>query len=133
MQAKFGDSVIIEGYIAKPAEAKRTQNGRNYTNFSASIGNREVGGKKETIWVSCTAWGELGRYVEGLKKGDRVLCIGKVNTYTGSDGNTYKNLNCESIYICPLSNYTKQSPPPQQQEFSENSDDLFENEKPLPF
>lgn len=110
MQAKIGEFVMIEGFVPKNAEVRATQKGGSYVTFSVAVGKREVNGQEETIWANCSAFGKIGQTVQNLKKGDRVLVIGKINVYTDSQGNQRKNLTCENAIVTPLSNYAETPP-----------------------
>lgn len=110
MQAKIGEFVMVEGFVPKNAEVRTTQKGGAYVTFSVAVGKREVNGQEETIWANCSAFGKIGQTVQGLKKGDRVLVIGKINVYTDSQGQQRKNLTCENAIVTPLSSFAETPP-----------------------
>jgi len=110
MQTKIGDSVMIEGFVPKNAEVRATQKGGAYVTFSVAVGKREVNGQEETIWANCSAFGKIGQTVQNLKKGDRVLVIGKINVYTDGQGTQRKNLTCENVIVTPLSSFAETPP-----------------------
>lgn len=101
MQGKLQDgSVIISGALGTDAELK-TVGDKNtlLAKFSVAVGQRpsvKADESAQTIWVYCQCWGELARAAGLLKKGDRVLCCGRVETreYNGKE---YKTLNCDFI------------------------------------
>lgn len=104
MQTKLGDgSVMICGILGKDAETKRVGDKNSVmTKFSVKAGERtEQNGEKKAVWVSCTAWNDMGKAASTLKKGDTALVIGKVRTYkyNGNDGTekTGSELVCEFI------------------------------------
>lgn len=99
MQSKLQDgSIIVCGYVAKDAELKTTQTGKSLCRWSVSVGTRQKGEEKETIWVSCQAWHDAARAASQIKKGDTVLAVGKIET-NKYEGKTYKNLVCEFVSI----------------------------------
>lgn len=101
MQGKLQDgSVIISGALGTDAELK-TVGDKNtlLAKFSVAVGQRpsvKADEPAQTIWVYCQCWGELARAAGLLKKGDRVLCCGRVEAreYNGKE---YKTLNCDFI------------------------------------
>lgn len=102
MYSKLQDgSFIISGFVARDSEMKTSQNGKTYTKWGVKVGEKpsQVQGERgEAIWTNCIAWHDLARYAGNIKKGDSVLCIGKIET-SDYEGKTYKTLNCEYISI----------------------------------
>ena len=94
-------SFIIAGFIAQDSEMKTSQNGKTYTRWSVKVGTKpsqNPNERGEAIWTNCIAWHDLARYAANIKKGDTVVCIGKIET-SDYNGKTYKTLNCEYINI----------------------------------
>ena len=94
-------SFIIAGFIAQDSEMKTSQNGKTYTRWSVKVGTKpsqNPNERGEAIWTNCIAWHDLARYAANIKKGDTVVCIGKIETSDYND-KTYKTLNCEYINI----------------------------------
>ena len=102
MYSKMQDgSFIIAGFIAQDSEMKTSQNGKTYTRWSVKVGTKpsqNPNERGEAIWTNCIAWHDLARYAANIRKGDTVVCIGKIETSDYND-KTYKTLNCEYINI----------------------------------
>ena len=101
MQTKFNDgSVMICGYVPNDAEVRRVGTKDTLrTTFGAKVGERPDG---TAVWANCQCWGSIANYAAQIKKGDTVLAIGKLNTYTSEKtGKTYTNLECEYVAIQP--------------------------------
>lgn len=101
MQGKLQDgSIIISGFLGNDAEYKTVgSNNSSLTKFSVKVGERpsvKADDKPEAIWAYCQCWHDLARAAASLKKGDSVLCIGKLET-RDYNGKEYKTLNCEFI------------------------------------
>ena len=101
MYSKLQDgSFIICGFVAQDSEMKTSQNNKTYTRWSVKVGTKPSQNQNErgeAIWVNCIAWHDLARYAAGIKKGDTVFCVGKLET-NDYNGKTYKTLNCEFIH-----------------------------------
>lgn len=110
MQSKLSDgSVIICGYVPKNAEIKTVgEKGSSLCRWSVKVGEKANGDQKEAVWANCQAWHDTARYAASIKKGDVVLCVGKLETNTGTDGKIYKNLVCEFVSI--MKSVPKSSP-----------------------
>ena len=102
MYSKLQDgSFMIAGFVAQDSEMKTSQNGKTYTRWSVKVGTRPSQNQNErgeAIWTNCIAWHDIARYAANIKKGDTVVCIGKLET-SDYNGKTYKTLNCEYINI----------------------------------
>lgn len=102
MYSKLQDgSFIIAGFVARDSEMKTSQNGKTYTRWSVKVGTKpsqNPNERGEAIWTNCIAWHDLARYAANIKKGDNVLCVGRLET-SDYNGKTYKTLNCEYISI----------------------------------
>lgn len=102
MYSKLQDgSFIIAGFVAQDSEMKTSQNGKTYTRWSVKVGTKpsqNQGERGEAVWTNCIAWHDLARYAANIKKGDNVLCVGRLET-SDYNGKTYKTLNCEYISI----------------------------------
>lgn len=100
MYSKLQDgSYIISGYVARDAECRTTQNGKQFTTWSVAVGKRQgQNGQQETIWTSCQAWEGAAEIAASIRKGDTVLCIGRIKE-NESNGKKYKNLVCEFISV----------------------------------
>lgn len=101
MQGKLQDgSIIISGVLGNDAEYKTVgEKNSSLTKFSVKVGETDstvVDQKPKAIWANCQCWHTLARATARLKKGDSVLCVGKIETheYNGKD---YKTLNCSFV------------------------------------
>ncbi len=101
MQSKLQDgSVIVSGFVARDAELKTVgEKGSSLCRWSVKVDEKVNGDRKEAVWAKCQAWHDVARYAASIKKGDTVLCIGKIETNTGNDGKTYTNLVCEFVSV----------------------------------
>ena len=101
MYSKLQDgNFIVCGYVARDSELKTVgEKHSSLCHWSVKAGEKANGEDKEAIWVSCQAWHEKARSAAAIKKGDTVLCVGKLEKNTGNDGKVYKNLVCEFISI----------------------------------
>jgi single-stranded DNA-binding protein len=106
MQGKLQDgSVIICGILPRDAECRTVgEKGSSLTTFSVKAGERApLEGERygEAIWVSCKCWHAAARATASLKKGDTVLCVGKIEKYfSEQNGKEYTNLVCE--FVVPM-------------------------------
>ena len=112
MQTKFNNGgVMICGYVPNDAEVRRvgTKNSLRVT-FSVKVGEQPDG---SAIWANCQCWGYTANYAVQIKKGDIVLAIGNLNTYTSEkNGKTYTNLECEYVAIQPKAAEPAAAPAP---------------------
>lgn len=103
MQTKCGDgSVMICGRAGGNAEVRRVgEKNSVLTKFSVCVGERNVDGQNQAVWVNCTCWNDMGKAASAIKKGDYVFAVGRIqkNTYTARDGTQKENseLNCEFV------------------------------------
>lgn len=123
MYSKLQDgSFMISGFVAKDAEMKTSQNGKTYTRWSVKVGTKpsqNPNERGEAIWTNCIAWHDLARYAANIKKGDNVLCVGRLET-NDYEGKTYKTLNCEYIGIMGKT----VAPAPSQELATANTDNM---------
>ena len=141
MYSKLQDgSFIVCGYVARDSELKTAgEKNSSLCKWSVKVGEKiikseekgeEKGDKKEQkepIWVNCQAWHNTARVASAIKKGDTVLCVGKLET-NEYEGKTYKNLNCEFISIM---NRVQENQPPANQNSGTNVDPYAEYEEIL--
>ncbi|MDE5565111.1 MAG: single-stranded DNA-binding protein [Oscillospiraceae bacterium] len=101
MYSKLQDgSWIICGYVAKDATVRTTQNGKKYTTWSVAVSSvKGNDGQWKTNYTNCIAWDKAAEVAATIRKGDTVLCVGTMETNTGNDGKTYKNMVCSFISI----------------------------------
>jgi hypothetical protein len=89
MQVKVGDSVLVAGNAVRDAEYKLVgEKNSPMCLFSLAVGKRE---DTTTIFVNCKAWRNNADYAAGIRKGDSVMAIGKIEEREYND-KTYKTL-----------------------------------------
>ena len=101
MQTKFNDgSVMICGYVPNDAEVRRVgEKNTLRVTFGVKVGERP---DETAIWANCQCWGSIANYAAQITKGDTVLAIGKLTSYTSEkNGKTYTDLECEYVAIQP--------------------------------
>lgn len=101
MQTKFNDgSVMVCGFVPNDAELRRVGEKKTLcATFGVKVGERPDG---TAVWANCQCWGAMANYAAQIVKGDSVLAIGTLSTYTSQqNGKTYTNLNCEYVAIQP--------------------------------
>lgn len=103
MYSKLQDgSFMVSGFVARDAETRTTQSGKTLTTWSvaaARVKNQE--GAYETRWTSCQAWHDAARSAACIKKGDTVLCIGRLET-NKKDDKVYRNLVVDFFCKMPI-------------------------------
>ena len=90
MQTMFKDgSVMVCGMLPKDAEYKQVgTDSVDLTTFGVKVGEKpspHADQKSEAIWCNCTCWRKTALAAKGLKKGDVVLCVGKIKTENYKD------------------------------------------------
>lgn len=93
MFSKMTDgNFLVIGYVARDAEMKTTQSGKTMTRWSVAAAKAKTAdGKYETKWTSCQAWHDAARAAASIRKGDTVLCAGRMESHE-YEGKTYKDL-----------------------------------------
>lgn len=81
----------LTGNIGRDPELKYLDNGRMVANFTLAVRqNKRQGQDPPARWVKVAIWGKAAEYVGNyVKKGDSVLCIGRVEApelFTRRDG-----------------------------------------------
>ena len=102
MWSKLSDkqSFMVAGFVARDAETRTTQTGKTLTTWSvAAAKTKKEDGKFETMWTNCQAWHDTARAAASIRKGDTVLCIGRLEM-SEYEGKTYKNLVVE--FFCKM-------------------------------
>lgn len=76
------NNMSLVGNLATDPEMRFTQNGTETCNFVVAV-NEKVGDVEKAHFVRVTAFGTLADNVaESLRKGQRVVIIGRLNTYS---------------------------------------------------
>jgi single-strand DNA-binding protein len=92
----------ILGRLGADPETKTAASGSAVTRIrvGSSVG---FGDKKQTLWMSCTAFGKTAEFVARLHKGDGVLVAGRLepNVWTDKAGNERRDvvLLCDSVQV----------------------------------
>lgn len=89
--------VIVAGNLTKDAELRPVGNSQ-VCGFSVAA-DTGFGDKKQTMFFSCSLWGNQGAAVaQYLKKGNPVTVIGEMSERE-YDGNQYKEIRVNSIKL----------------------------------
>ena len=90
--------ITIAGGLGKDAEAKTTQDGKQFCAFSLA-GSVGYGERKETIWFDVTKWGNGSHGLAGmLQKGAKVTVSGELSTREHS-GKTYLQVRADHVAL----------------------------------
>lgn len=70
--------VIIDGFLGKDAEIRKTNSGKSVCNVSIAQTTKDRNGNESTKWFFITAWNNTAEYL-GMycKKGDLILVEGR--------------------------------------------------------
>lgn len=94
----------------------------NSVRFSLAQNEKQRDNSFKAIWTNWIVGGRLKEIAATLRKGDRVLAIGKYSPHTTGDGKVYPNFFGYELRVLGKS---QQAPAqPQQQEFPGSYDDL---------
>lgn len=112
MQTAFKDgSVMVCGTLPKDAVYKTVgQSGSSLTTFSVKVGEKpspDVNRKADAVLCNCECWHSVARAAQHLRKGDTVLCVGKIKVEQWTDKKdsqprTAKKLVCEFVIPMPV-------------------------------
>lgn len=86
------NTVQILGNLARDPEVRYTQSGKAVATFTVAASNTYIDSnnetKEQTAFINCVAWGKLGESVGNLRKGNRTLVEGRLQTrsYENADG-----------------------------------------------
>ena len=112
--------INLVGRLTKDPEARATQNGSNYCNFSVAIDRyKDQNGNKVTDFIPCIAWNKVATTITTyFKKGDLIGINGRLesNQYTDSQTGANKvayNVNVLSIDFIQGKKETKTEPKPE--------------------
>lgn len=95
-------SMIATGRLSKDAEFKIA--GERQSHFCNLSIPADVKPDGETVWVNVSCAFELADAVRFLKKNDRVLVCGKLETrsYTGRDGEEKTTTQLKADFVLPM-------------------------------
>ncbi len=80
--------IILTGNVGQDAVVSPTRNGNNMLKFSMATKQKQQTGEDKTLWWSITAFGTHADFHRGIKKGDKVMVIGRFEfaEFAKSDG-----------------------------------------------
>ena len=75
---------LYAGLVSQDGELKRTQNGKEFGSASVRAFNRKDG---TAAFMTIKSFGDYSRLIANLRKGDRILCAGTVESreYNGKN------------------------------------------------
>ena len=78
----FNNSISFTGNITRDPELRHSSEGKPRATFGVAV-NEGRGDNERTIFVDCTAFGDLGEnVVSSLGRGNRVVVVGEFSSYT---------------------------------------------------
>ena len=86
------NTVQILGNLARDPEVRYTKSGKAVATFTVAATNTFTSSdgetKEQTAFINCVAWGNLGESVGNLRKGNRCVVEGRLQTrsYETADG-----------------------------------------------
>lgn len=87
-------TVFINGNLTKDPETRSTQGGKTVVSFTVASNE----GKDKTEFVNCTAWDKTGELIaQYCKKGDRMACVGRLQTRSWDDDKGNKRYATEVV------------------------------------
>ena len=143
--------IVIMGRLTKDPELRRTQSGLAVTSFTLAV-ERDFAGKdnseRETDFIDCVAWRQLGEFVSKYFAKGRMACVSgrlQIRVWTDNDGNKRRSAEilAESVYFADSKNAadsgnkdaTAAAAPtaPQAAAPAQNNFGMIEDDEPLPF
>ena len=79
---------LFAGLVSQDGELKRTQNGKEFGSASVRAFNRKDG---TAAFMTIKSFGDYSRLIANLRKGDRILCAGTVESRE-YNGKTYTDM-----------------------------------------
>ncbi len=127
MFSKITDgNFLVIGYVARDAEMKTTQSGKTMTRWSVAAAKiKTADGNYETKWTSCQAWHDVARAAASIRRGDTVLCAGRMESHE-YEGKTYKDLIVD--FFCKMPSASVQEMAASDPESISAEDDLSDFE-----
>lgn len=82
------NNVVLDGVLFKDPETKKLEKANvSVVNFAVLNGN----GEKSNL-VGCEAWGDLGKRVASLRKGDPIVVSGELKQSSWDDNGTKRSI-----------------------------------------
>ena len=97
---KQKETGLFAGLVSQDGELKQTQNGKEFGSASVRAFNRKDG---TAAFMTIKSFGDYSRLIANLRKGDRILCAGTVESRE-YNGKTYTDMLVDFIvasYIMP--------------------------------
>ena len=85
---KQKETGLFAGIVSQDGELKQTQNGKEFGSASVRAFNRKDG---TAAFMTIKSFGDYSRLIANLRKGDRILCAGTVESRE-YNGKTYTDM-----------------------------------------
>ena len=85
---KQKETGLFAGLVSQDGELKQTQNGKEFGSASVRAFNRKDG---TASFMTIKSFGDYSRLIANLRKGDRILCTGTVESRE-YNGKTYTDM-----------------------------------------
>ena len=90
---KQKETGLFAGLVSQDGELKQTQNGKEFGSASVRAFNRKDG---TAAFMAIKSFGDYSRLIANLRKGDRILCAGTVESRE-YNGKTYTDMLVEFL------------------------------------
>ena len=87
-QGESRENGLFAGLVSQDGELKRTQNGKEFGSASVRAFNRKDG---TAAFMAIKSFGDYSHLIANLRKGDRILCAGTVESRE-YNGKTYTDM-----------------------------------------
>ena len=87
-QGESRETGLFAGIVSQDGELKQTQNGKEFGSASVRAFNRKDG---TAAFMTIKSFGDYSRLIANLRKGDRILCVGTVESRE-YNGKTYTDM-----------------------------------------
>ena len=87
-QGESRETGLFAGIVSQDGELKQTQNGKEFGSASVRAFNRKDG---TAAFMTIKSFGDYSRLIANLRKGDRILCAGTVESRE-YNGKTYTDM-----------------------------------------
>ena len=87
-QGESRETGLFAGLVSQDGELKQTQNGKEFGSASVRAFNRKDG---TAAFMTIKSFGDYSRLIANLRKGDRILCAGTVESRE-YNGKTYTDM-----------------------------------------
>lgn len=87
-QGESRETGLFAGLVSQDGELKQTQNGKEFGSASVRAFNRKDG---TAAFMAIKSFGDYSRLIANLRKGDRILCAGTVESRE-YNGKTYTDM-----------------------------------------